>query len=208
MDTGVIGSLAAFTLGAAVVTVTPGLDTMLVVRTGAVEGARRAAAAATGIVMGCLTWGAIVAFGLGALIAASRLLYDVLRLAGAAYLIYLGVKMLLTQRTPPAAAEAPHHRSSWFVRGLVTNLLNPKVGAFYVAFLPPFVPAGVNVVGFTLLLAAIHAALGLLWFAVLIAGVRSVAPAMTSAPVAKWLDRVTGTILIGLGIKLALSPHA
>lgn len=207
MDSGTINSLAAFTLGAALITVTPGLDTMLVVRTGAVEGSRRAMAAAVGIVVGCLTWGAIVALGLGALIAASRLFYDALRFAGAAYLVYLGVKMLWTRRAPIEAAIEPQRRSSWFVRGLVTNLLNPKIGAFYVAFLPPFIPADANVVAFTLLLAAIHALLGLLWFAVLIGGVRSVAPAMTSPSVATWLDRVAGTILIGLGIKLALSSR-
>lgn len=209
MEIGATGSLLAFTLAAALVTITPGLDTMLVVRTGAVEGSRRAMAAATGIVTGCLIWGATVAFGLGALIAASRLLYDVMRLSGAVYLIYLGVGMLRSRdEAPSAPASGTGLGSSWFVRGLVTNLLNPKVGIFYVAFLPPFVPSGANFVGFTLLLAAIHATLGLLWLGLLIAGTRSIVPAITTEPVKKWLDRATGTILVALGVKLALSsPH-
>ena len=92
------GALAAFTLTAALLTITPGLDTALVLRTAAAEGPRRAMLAAIGIALGCLGWGAVVGAGLGALLAASQLAYDVLRWAGAAYLLYLGTKLLLNPR--------------------------------------------------------------------------------------------------------------
>lgn len=205
----ITASLAAFTVAASLITVTPGLDTMLVLRTAAVEGGRRAAAASTGILAGCLVWGSAVALGIGALVGTSRLLYDVLRIAGAAYLIYLGVGLLRAphrQMSEPASPMRALGRS-WFMRGLVTNLLNPKVGIFYVTFLPPFIPQGVLVFQFTLLLAFIHAALGAIWFALLIWGARSISRTITSPAAIRWLDRAVGGTLILLALKIAFSPR-
>jgi threonine/homoserine/homoserine lactone efflux protein len=201
-------SLVAFTLAAALLTVTPGLDTTLVLRTAAVEGARRALAAALGICLGCLAWGALVAIGLGVLLEASELAYLALKWAGAAYLLYLGLRMILVGRRPGEVDMAPAPaRTNWFLTGLLTNLLNPKVGAFYVSFLPQFIPPGMSVPPTTLLLAAIHAALGLLWFLLLVAATRPLARALRSAPVVRILDRLTGAVLIFFGLKLAFSRH-
>ena len=86
-------ALLAFALAAGLLTVTPGIDTALVLRTAAVEGARRAMLAGAGVCAGCLAWGAVVALGLGALLAASELAYDALRLVGAGYLVVLGLRM-------------------------------------------------------------------------------------------------------------------
>jgi threonine/homoserine/homoserine lactone efflux protein len=199
--------LIAFTLAAALLTVTPGLDTALVLRTAAAEGARRAFAAALGICLGCLAWGALVAVGLGVLLEASELAYLALKWAGAAYLLYLGLRLLLVPRGDTELAEAPPPRASWFVRGLLTNLLNPKVGAFYVSFLPQFVPAGASVPATTLLLAAIHAGLGLLWFLLLIGATRPLARLLRDARIVRTLDRLTGGVLIFFGLKLAFSRH-
>ncbi|HYE27482.1 MAG TPA: LysE family translocator [Allosphingosinicella sp.] len=199
-------SLIAFTLAAALLTVTPGLDTALVLRTAAAEGARRALAAALGICLGCLAWGALVAVGLGVLLQASELAYRLLKWAGAAYLLYLGLRLILVQRRAgPADGGPAPDRSSWFLRGLLTNLLNPKVGAFYVSFLPQFVPAGASVPATTLLLAAIHTALGLLWFLLLIGATRPLARALRSVKLVRALDRLTGGVLIFFGLKLAFS---
>lgn len=198
-------SLTAFTFFAALLTVTPGLDTALVLRTAAAEGARRAFAAALGICLGCLAWGAVVAVGLGMLLEASELAYLALKWTGAAYLLYLGVRLILASRRDGDPDEAPPPRADWFRRGLLTNLLNPKVGAFYVSFLPQFVPAGANVAATTLLLAAIHAALGLLWFGLLIGATRPLARILRRPGLVRALDRLTGTVLIYLGLKLAFS---
>jgi threonine/homoserine/homoserine lactone efflux protein len=92
-------ALLAFTVAAGLLTVTPGLDTALVLRTAAVEGSRRALAAGLGVCLGCLGWGIVVAVGLGALLAVSETAYAVLRWAGAAYLIYLGAQMILGTRS-------------------------------------------------------------------------------------------------------------
>jgi threonine/homoserine/homoserine lactone efflux protein len=203
-------AVAAFTLAAGLLTITPGLDTALVLRTAAVEGHRRAMLAGVGICCGCLMWGLAASVGLGTLLAASQVAYRILRLAGACYLIFLGAKMLLRKQrlasamggalSPPMCASAPR----WFVRGLLTNLLNPKVGAFYVTFLPQFIPAGVAVTSFSMLLAAIHATEGILWFALLTLATRPLSRWLCRPSVAQTLDRATGTVLVGFGLGLVL----
>jgi threonine/homoserine/homoserine lactone efflux protein len=197
-------SLIAFALAAALLTVTPGLDTALVLRTAAAEGARRAFAASLGICLGCLAWGVLVAVGLGMLLQASEFAYLALKWIGAAYLLYLGLRLILAPRGEIEGAEAMP-RGNWFWRGFLTNLLNPKVGAFYVSFLPQFVPAGASVPSTTLLLAAIHAALGLLWFALLIGATRPLARMLRSPALIRGLDRATGGVLIFFGLRLAFS---
>jgi threonine/homoserine/homoserine lactone efflux protein len=201
-------SLIAFTLAAALLTMTPGLDTALVLRTATVEGPRRAWSAALGVCLGCLAWGAIVAAGLGVLLAASELAYTILKYAGAAYLAWLGLKLILARRDDIglAGGEARNAGAAiWFRRGLLTNLLNPKVGIFYVSFLPQFVPAGASVPATTLLLAAIHAALGLLWFVALILATRPIAAALRKPRTIRVLDRLTGAVFLLFASRLALS---
>jgi threonine/homoserine/homoserine lactone efflux protein len=202
-------SLIAFTIAAALMTVTPGLDTALVLRTAAVEGARRAFYAGLGICLGCLAWGAVVAMGLGVLLAASEIAYTLLKWAGAAYLVWLGLKLILSNREEFGAGADPGPGDAgaavWFRRGLLTNLLNPKVGVFYVSFLPQFVPQGTNVTAMTLLLAAIHAALGLAWFVALILATRPIAAALRRPRTIRLLDRATGTVFLLFAGRLALS---
>ena len=201
-------SLIAFTIAAALLTVTPGLDTALVLRTAAAEGSRRALAAALGIGLGCLAWGLVVALGLGILLETSALAYTVLRWIGALYLLYLGLQLIVSRRTDflaGGAAAASGSTGLWFRRGLLTNLLNPKVGIFYVSFLPQFVPAGANVPLTTMLLAAIHAGLGLIWFVALVAATRPLATALRRPEVIRTLDRLTGGVFVLFGAKLALS---
>jgi threonine/homoserine/homoserine lactone efflux protein len=200
-------ALIAFTLTAGLLTITPGLDTALVLRTAAVEGPRRAAMAASGIVLGCLTWGLAASAGLGALLAASQIAYDVLRIAGAVYLLYMGGQMLLhAVRGKGYAAQAAADLSastgkqqSWFLRGLLTNLLNPKVGVFYVTFLPQFVPAHVNATSFAMLLASIHAIEGIAWFVLLIATTKTLSRWLVRPQIKRGLDGVSGAVLMGFG---------
>jgi threonine/homoserine/homoserine lactone efflux protein len=203
-------SLIAFTLAAALLTVTPGLDTALVLRTAAVEGPRRAFFAGLGICLGCLVWGLIVALGLGILLETSVLAYTILRWVGACYLLWLGIQLILSRRGDfgaAGAAAAAGPSKIWFRRGLLTNMLNPKVGIFYVSFLPQFIPANADVAATTFLLAAIHASLGLAWFVLLIAATRPIARALRRPPVIRTLDRLTGGVFLLFGAKLALSRN-
>jgi threonine/homoserine/homoserine lactone efflux protein len=201
--------LIAYTAAATLLTITPGLDTALVVRTATAEGPRRALWSGLGIVSGCLVWTAVVAAGLGALLAASQLAYAVLRWAGAAYLFYVGVRLLWNPRSrfvDGLAGQA--HGGSAFARGALTNLLNPKVGIFYVSFLPQFIPNNVPVAAYTVLLGAIHAGLGLIWFICLIAATRPLVAWLRRRAVMKALDRVTGGVFIAFGARLALTPNS
>ena len=203
-------SLLAFTAAAALLTITPGMDSALVLRTAASEGPRPAVMAGVGICLGCFVWGLIVALGLGALLAASEFAYTVLRWAGAAYLVWLGLKLIGSPRTAfdaPAAAEPRFRRTAWLWRGFLTNILNPKVGVFYVSFLPQFMPAGADVPVLTVLMTAIHVGLTVLWFAALIAATRPMSGLFRRAGVVTWLDRVTGGLFLAFGVRLALEAR-
>lgn len=202
-------ALAAYVVAAGLLTLTPGLDTALILRTAAVEGPRRALLAALGITTGCLIWGAAVAVGLGALLTASQTAYTVLKCAGAAYLAWLGINLLLQPRKAfdPASAPAQTGTSArgWFLRGLTTNLLNPKIGVFYVSFLPQFVPEGFAAAPFIFGLALLHGVMGTAWAVALIAATRPLAGALKRPGVVTWLDRITGGVFLAFAGKLAMS---
>ena len=204
-------AIVAFALAAALLTVTPGLDMALILRAAALAGPRRALAAAAGVCCGLLTWGLAVALGLGALLAASHLAYAMLRWAGAAYLFWLGLNALLRPRghadLPEVAPAARDSAKRWFARGLLCNLLNPKVGVFYVTFLPQFVPAGVPVAPFVVLLVTIHVAEGIPWLSLLVLATRPLLALLRRPAVVRALDRLTGLVLVGFGLRLALEQR-
>lgn len=204
-----IEAILAFTVAAMVLTITPGLDTALVLRTAAASGPRSAGFAVAGIAFGCLVWGAIVAIGLGALLAASELAYTIVKYAGAAYLLWLGLNLLLKPRASFDDGEAAASRrgSDWSAlgRGLFTNILNPKVGLFYVTFLPQFVPSGADVATFSFLLASIHVLLGLVWLGLLVVATIPVGRFLRRPAVVRTADRLTGGIFVTFGVKLALN---
>jgi len=191
-----VEALLAYSVAAALLTLTPGLDTALILRTAAVEGPRRAGMAAVGIVTGCLIWGAAVALGLGALLETSKLAFTILKWAGAAYLVWLGLNLIVKPRKAfvpdGAAAGAEASGWAWLRRGLLTNLLNPKVGVFYVSFLPQFLPD------------SLHAAMGGIWCAALIAATAPLSKVLRRAAVVTWLDRITGGVFLAFAAKLAL----
>ncbi len=206
-------ALLSFTVTAGLLTMTPGLDTALVLRTAAVEGGKQALLAGIGICSGCLLWGAAASFGLSALLAVSGFAYSVLRIVGAVYLGYLGIKLVIrafgsTSSISPAEAVWAENRnrdsSLWLKRGLLTNLLNPKVGVFYLSFLPQFIPTGVPVWSFSILLALIHATEGLLWFLLLTNATELISSWLRHRRVVMALDSLMGAILIAFGLKLVL----
>ncbi|QXQ16231.1 LysE family translocator [Pseudomonas tolaasii] len=201
-------NLLAFTFAATLLTLTPGLDTALVLRTATVEGKRQALQATLGINAGCLVWGAAVAFGLGALIAVSELAYNALKYCGAAYLAWLGLNMLLRPRRSLAAADADAKPSNnWFLKGMLGNVLNPKVGIFYVSFLPQFIPHGQSLIAWTFGLVSIHVVLGLVWSLVLIGATQPLSGFLRRENVVQWMDRTTGLIFVLFAARLAFSKR-
>jgi threonine/homoserine/homoserine lactone efflux protein len=219
----------AFALFAAVLTITPGLDTLLVIRTAARDGRLAGLAAGFGIGLGCLAWAAASALGITALLAASTVGYQVLRWTGAAYLVFLGARALWQARRPPAPAAAPAApeapvgpggpggsgvavvaarpgggRVLAFRVGLVTNLLNPKIGVFYLSVLPQFIPPGAAPLPYSLVLALIHDVEGMVWFALLVLLVGRVSGWLGRPTVRRRLEQVTGVAFLGFGVRLAV----
>lgn len=199
------GLFLAYVVAAALLTVTPGLDTALVLRTAMTGGRRIAYSAALGILGGVMAWGVLVAVGVGALLAASPLAFTILQWAGAAYLCGVGVSLLVRPRVSFEATGGGVVGGAGvaFRRGFLTNMLNPKVGVFYLSFLPQFVPAGVSAAPFMIFLAAIHAALGLVWFAVLIAATDRVSAQLRRPAILRAMDRLTGGLFLLFGARLA-----
>ncbi|MEU8527708.1 LysE family translocator [Streptomyces sp. NPDC048629] len=211
METGT--ALWSFALVVGLLTITPGLDTALVLRTSAVGHRRRAWGVVLGIQAGTFAWGALTSLGVTALLTASHVAYEVLRWAGAAYLVWMGVRMLAEtmRRGVPAVADddeaalGADSLPAGFRQGALTNLLNPKVGAFYVAVLPQFIPPGAGQFTTGVLLTSVHVALGLSWSTALIACARALRTWLRRPGARRLMDRVTGTVIAGFGIRLALS---
>lgn len=205
--------LLAFAVVAGLMTMVPGLDTALILRATIAHGRSAGFAAVTGVSLGLLTWGATAAAGIAALLAASRLAYDLLRTAGAIYMVYLGARLIaktLRHESTPAHGtdtarrpENPTRSALW--RGAVTNLLNPKIGVFYMAVLPQFLPESASPLWSGIGLAMIHVVEGFVWSGVLIMGIGSLRPVLTKPGFQRSVDRTAGATIIGLGTKLALS---
>ncbi|MEV5201851.1 LysE family translocator [Streptomyces sp. NPDC053720] len=206
-------ALWSFALVVGLLTLTPGLDTALILRTSALGRRKRAWGVVLGIQTGTLVWGAFTSLGVTALLTASHLAYTALRWIGAAYLIWMGFRMLRdTFRGLPMAdmddsvlaADADSVSGGWR-QGTLTNLLNPKMGAFYVAVLPQFIPAGTGHFTMGLLLTTVHILIGLLWSGVLIGFARVLHGWLRKPQARRLLDRITGTVIGIFGIRLALS---
>ena len=191
-------------LGAAIViALTPGADTAFVVRTALVAGAAPARRTALGTAAGLMVWGAASACGVAAILNASAEAYTTVKLAGAAYLIWLGIQAI---RHAGAHDPVQHARvGSPFLQGLLCNLLNPKAGIFFTALLPQFVSPQDPALAVSLLLSTIAAATSLAWLTVYATLVPRAGDVLRRTPVRRAIDRVTGTVLIALGVRLALS---
>jgi len=218
-------ALLGFALASTLVILAPGPDSMLVMRN-TMRGGRRAGwVTACGTLSGLVIWALAAALGLSALLRVSHVGYDILRFCGAAYLIWLGVTSLahfrrkntaepvaqaggsapavpgptVPGRTGPGAAR-PRRA---YLNGMLSNLLNPKISVFFMAFLPAFVPAGASAVGFSLVLGIWFIAETGLWLAVVAwladRGVRW----LRRPAVQRWMERITGIVLIGFGLRLA-----
>lgn len=204
----VTDSLLAFSFAALLLTLTPGLDTALILRTACAEGGKKAFHTALGIDAGCFIWGAAVAVGLGALLAVSELAYTVLKICGAGYLCWLGLQLLLRPRSSFSQEDgATTSQGNWFVRGMLGNVLNPKVGIFYVSFLPQFIPAGHSPFIWTFILVSIHVLLGTLWSITLILSTRFASGVLKKSHVVRAMDRATGGLFLCFAAKLALSTR-
>jgi threonine/homoserine/homoserine lactone efflux protein len=197
--------LASFVPVAALLTLVPGASTVLIVRRAAVSGRRAAFAATVGNEIGVLVWAVSAGLGLAAVVAASATLFDVIKLLGAAVLIVLGLRALLhgSEVRPPSPAT----QSRTALRaGVLTSLANPKLAVFYVALFPQFVPRGDSILLASFAMGILLVVLDLIWYSALAALVARAAERF----LARWLrraERLCGTVLVALGIRLALEQR-
>ncbi|HKR97984.1 MAG TPA: LysE family translocator [Candidatus Dormibacteraeota bacterium] len=201
-------NLAAFFAVAVVVIVTPGQDTALTIRSTLAGGRRCGAATAVGVALGQGTWTVLTAAGVAALLAAFQPAFTALRIAGAAYLIYLGLQSLISAarrgaRGEEHAARAPLRPRTALRRGVLSNLSNPKMIAFFPSLLPQFV--GAHAVPISLLvLGAIFSLMTLCWLCVYAVVVGKLGDRLRSGAVRRALDAVVGAVLLAFGGRLLL----
>jgi threonine/homoserine/homoserine lactone efflux protein len=206
----VVTAVIGFAVVAGMLTLLPGIDTALVLRASIMRGPRAAYATVFGICAGLLVWGIAAAIGVTAILSASQVAYDIVRWAGALYLVGLGIKLLWdsrgAERMPGIDASADSESAfTSFRRGFLTNLLNPKIGVFYMAVLPQFIPTDAQALSAGVVLALVHVVESVIWFSVLIWGTRLMKAWLERPAVKVWLDRITGGVLVGFGVKVALT---
>lgn len=194
-----VAALLGFSLVAALMAITPGLDTAVVLRTAIAEGARRAVLVSLGVIGGCLIWGISAALGLGALLRSAPHAFAALKWMGAAYLFWLGARFFFNARSEFDVGEVrplEGGSAACLRRGLFVNLLNPKAGLFYIGLLPQFAARDVPVTPFLITLTFVHAAISFSWFAVLIAVTKPATGKLKNAAASRWLNRISGVVFL------------
>ena len=189
-------------------TMLPGIDTAQMLRASVKGGPRLAYLTLAGIAGGVWVWGIATAVGISAILLASAEIYTVVRWVGAAYLVYLGVRMIVEARKTGDLEISTSGRaeSSWrtMSRAFVVTVTNPKNGAFYVAILPQFLPAGMNPIVAGLALATIHNLICLVWFSGVIAVTRAAKKFFARAKVRRVMEYICGSALAAFGIVMAV----
>ncbi len=195
-----LGSYLAFVGVSLLVICTPGQDTALTIRNTLAGGRKAGVATALGVAVGQATWTIATSAGLALVIAASEPVFNAIRLAGAAYLIYLGIRTIVL-RGQSAPSQTTSSRA--FAQGLTSNLSNAKMVAFFISLLPPF--AGPHPT-FTVLLALglNFAFFTLLWLAAYSFAVERMGDWLRRTRVRKTLDAILGTVLVALGVRVGL----
>ncbi len=202
----------AFILACAALNLTPGLDTFYILARSAREGRGVGVAAALGINAGCVVHTIMAVVGLSALLMASAFAFATLKYLGAAYLCWIGLRMVIAHKTSaaaPAAATSGLGFKAALVQGLLTNVLNPKVALFYLAFLPPFVSLQSQHPRLALLtLGLTFISTGLCWSIVLaLLGGRLQKVLVEKPTFGSWMDRICGGVLVSFGVALALQRN-
>jgi threonine/homoserine/homoserine lactone efflux protein len=202
-----MGDLVAFAGVAALIVVVPGPDMALVLRNGVTYGRRAAVATALGVNAGLLVWALAAALGIATVLHASGTAFTVLKLAGAVYLVWLGIRALHDAWRGAAdgssTSSQPRRKPSPFRQGLLSNLFNPKIALVYTTLIPQFVERGNSEIAQTFLLAGIFIAMGLVWltgYALLVAKVGAL---LRRSSVRRAVNAVAGTMLTALGVRLA-----
>ncbi len=201
-------SLMAFAGVSILLAVTPGPDMAVVTKNALAHGRRGVVLTTSGIALALVVWVTATAVGLSALLRTSGDVLFALKIVGAVYLAYLGIRTLLESRSRPGdlltgtPAAAPAH--AVFRQGFLSAISNPKLGVFFVTFLPQFVLPGQQVLPRLLVLGVTFAVIGWVWMNVYGLFVTRLREVITAPRVRQWMQRITGVVLLGFGARLAL----
>ena len=206
--------IGLFVVAGILLNLTPGPDVLYIVANALRAGARAGMVAAMGITAGCFVHIFAAAIGVSALMAASATAFTLLKWAGAAYLVYVGVRMLLARTSAPAnlsaaSTEIAPALKAIFLRGFLTNALNPKVALFFLAFVPQFIVPGVDNKPLAFLLLGLLFNFNALWvnFGWALAAAWLAARITAVQRGIQWLERAAGLMFVGFGLKLAFSDN-
>jgi len=191
------------------VIMSPGIDTALITKRTMADGQTGGYKTALGLASGSLVHTLAATFGLSALLLQSALAFEIVKYAGAIYLMYLGISAFLSKKsdTVSSAKEEKTKETSAFRQGLVSNVLNPKVAVFFLTFLPQFVQNDQNVTLQLLLMGITYTILAITWFFVFVFFINYLRKWLTTPSVQRFMDKATGVVLIGFGLKLAFEKH-
>ncbi|WP_337909738.1 LysE family translocator [Vibrio cholerae] len=211
----VIQNFEAFLIAITILTLTPGLDTALVIRNTSRAGFADGCTTSLGICFGLFVHATFSAIGISAILAQSAELFQIVKMVGAAYLIWLGISSLRSlmktgQGIEVASLAHTQFRLTRSLReGFLSNVLNPKTAVFYLAFLPQFINPDYSPLAQSLLMAFIHFAIAMVWQCGLAGALSSAKNLLKNASFMRWMEGTTGVVLVALGIKLLLDkPQA
>ncbi|EJL6408881.1 LysE family translocator [Vibrio cholerae] len=211
----VIQNFEAFLIAITILTLTPGLDTALVIRNTSRAGFADGCTTSLGICFGLFVHATFSAIGISAILAQSAELFQIVKMVGAAYLIWLGISSLRSlmkagQGIEVASLAHAQFRLTRSLReGFLSNVLNPKTAVFYLAFLPQFINPDYSPLAQSLLMALIHFAIAMVWQCGLAGALSSAKNLLKNASFMRWMEGTTGVVLVALGIKLLLEkPQA
>jgi threonine/homoserine/homoserine lactone efflux protein len=201
-----------FSIAVAILTMTPGNDTVLVLRNAAGRGRRAGFATLLGVCAGLVVHGAFSALGISVILLQSSEAFNAVRLLGAGYLMVLGGQSLWAayqggrldlNSSDTAQPASPQSATRSFGEGVLTNVLNPKVALFYLSFLPQFIQPTDSALK-PLMLAGIHATMGIVWLSIVVIMVNASREVLARPSVKRRFDTLTGLVLMAFGIRLAL----
>ncbi|ENM5777824.1 LysE family translocator [Vibrio mimicus] len=211
----VIQNFEAFLIAITILTLTPGLDTALVIRNTSRAGFVDGCTTSLGICFGLFVHATFSAIGISAILAQSAELFQIVKMIGAAYLIWLGISSLRSLMKTGQGIEVASLTHSQFRltrslrEGFLSNVLNPKTAVFYLAFLPQFINPEYSPLAQSLLMALIHFAIAMVWQCGLAGALSSAKNLLKNVSFMRWMEGTTGFVLVALGIKLLLEkPQA
>jgi len=203
-----LSSIITFSILAGILVLIPGLDFALVLRYATTQSRTSAMVVMLGITSGLFVWGAFASLGISAILQASQTAFNVLKIIGVLYMVWMGVGFIRNSMKKEVSAPVDNRQignKQTFTRGLLSNLLNPKAGVFYLSVLPQFIPADSNHLLFGLALTGIHAAITIVYFVALILFINTLKDFFLRPRVIKNMERISGVAVIGFGARLLLS---